>query len=253
MTKRYDSLGIKQVIRLEWMEKSIELLMAGFSPKEIRKELDDYLSCRKQSGGPGVRGQIAYPMAVRILMRSWITPSVELVSFSNAAKILVKDNSLNQPEKTAIHWAMISAAYPFWFNVARQVGRLLNLQDQITSQQIVRRLKEQYGDRQTVSRVARYVVRSFVAWGVLKDTDRKGCYERGKTFTIDNPHVISLLLEGALYTVSGCKSSINALYNNPGFYMFDLPLLTGELIAQVNSRIEVLRFGMDEEILKLKV
>ena len=253
MTKRVDSLGIKQVIRLEWMEKSVDLLMAGFSQKEIRQELDDYLSCRKQSGGLGVRGQISYLMAVGILMKSWITPSAELVNFSNAAKFLIKDNSLNQSEKTAIHWAMISAAYPFWFNVARQVGRLLNLQDQITSQQIVRRLKEKYGDRQTVSRVARYVVRSFVAWGVLKDTDRKGCYERGQIFTIDNPHVICLLLEGALHTVTESKSSINALYNNPGFYMFDLPLLTGELIAQVNSRLEVMRFGMGEEILKLRV
>ena len=253
MTKRIDSLGIKQVIRLEWMEKSIDLLMAGFSPKEIRQELDDYLSCRKQSGGLGVRGQIAYPMAVRILMRSWITPSVELVSFSNAAKILVKDNSLNQPEKPAIHWTLISASYPFWVNVARQVGRLLNLQDQITSQQIVRRLKEQYGDRQTVSRVSRYVVRSFVAWGVLKDSARKGCYERGQVFTIDNPYVIGLLLEGALHTVTESKSSINALYNNPGFYMFDLPLLTGELIVQANLRLEILRFGMDEKLLQLKV
>ncbi len=253
MTKRLDSLGIKQVIRLEWMEKSIDLLMAGFSPKEIRQELDDYLSCRKQSGGIGARGENTYPMAIGILMRSWITPSVDLIGFSNAAKILIKDNSLNQPEKTAIHWAMISAAYPFWFNVARQVGRLLSLQDQITSQQIVRRLKEQYGDRQTVSRVVRYVVRSFVAWGVLKDTARKGCYERGQTFTIDNPQVISLLLEGALHTVTESKSSINALYSNPGFYMFDLSLLTGELIAQANSRLEVMRFGMGEEILKLRV
>ena len=178
---------------------------------------------------------------------------IELLEIKAEYLLLIKNNSLNQPEKTAIHWAMISAAYPFWFNVARQVGRLLNLQDQITSQQIVRRLKEQYGDRQTVSRVSRYVVRSFVAWGVLKDTDRKGCYERGQIFTIDNPHVIGLLLEGALHTVTESKSSINTLYNNPGFYMFDLPLLNGELIAQANSRIEVLRFGMDEEILKLKV
>lgn len=253
MTKRHDSLGVKQVVRFEWMERSVDLLKAGFSPKEIRHELDDYLSCRKQSGGLGERGQISYQMAVGILMRSWVTPSVELVSFSNAAKNLIKGNFLDQSEKTAIHWAVISAAYPFWFNVARQVGRLLNLQDQITSQQIVRRLKEQYGDRQTVSRVARYVVRSFVAWGVLKDTDRKGCYEQGQIFAIDNPYVIGLLLEGALHTVAESKSSINTLYNNPGFYMFKLPLLAGELIVQANPRLEMLRFGLDEEILQLKV
>ena len=252
MTKRHDSLGIKQVIRLEWMEKTVNLLMAGFSPKEIRQELDDYLSSRKQSGGVGARGRKTYPMAIGILMKSWITPSAELVNFSDAAKLLIKSNSLNHAEKMAIHWATISAAYPFWFNVAMQVGRLLNLQDKITKQQIVRRLKEQYGDRQTVSRVARYVIRSFIAWGVLKDTSRKGCYKRGKMLTLNDQHTVSLLLEGALHTISENKSSINALYNNPGFYIFDLPLLTGELIAQVNSRVEAMRFGVDEEILKLR-
>jgi hypothetical protein len=251
MSKRHDSLGIKQVIRPEWMEKTVNLWLAGFSPKEIRQELDDYLSSRKQSGGIGTRGAKTYPMAIGILMRSLITPSAELVSFSDDVKMLLKE-SLTKEEKIAVYWGAISAAYPFWFNVARQIGRLLNLQDQITKKQIIQRLKEQYGDRQTVSRVARYVIRSFVAWGTLHDTAQKGCYKKGIVFTIDNMRTVSLLLEGVLHTIPDGKSSINNLYGNPGLYMFDLPRLTGDILAQENQRIEVMRFGLDEEIVKLK-
>ena len=73
-------------------------------------------------------------------------------------------SKLQQKQWLPLHSAILSAAYPFWFNVATQTGRLLKLQEQITQHQIFNRLKEQYGDRETVSRNARYTIRSFVAW-----------------------------------------------------------------------------------------
>ncbi len=80
----------------------------------------------------------------------------------------------------------------------------------------------------------------------------KGCYKKGGVFVIDNVRIVSLLLEGALHTIPDGKSSINNIFNNPGFYMFEFPRVAGDLVAQTNPSIEVMRFGMDEEILKLK-
>jgi len=250
-TNRYASLGIKQVIRLEWMEKAVNLSMSGMDPQKNRSELQEYLAERKGDGSIGERSKLTRSQAVVVLMNIWGKPNPEIVPFIKDVKLQIQSNGLDIAEKTALYWAAISAAYPFWFNVARQVGRLLNLQDQITKQQIVRRLKEQYGDRQTVSRIARYVVRSFVAWDVLKDTAKKGCYERGNTLSVHDQSTVNLLIEGALHTLPDAKASINDLYSNPGFFIFDFPSITGELIAQDNPRIEVMRFGMDEEILKL--
>lgn len=252
MSKRHESLGIKHLIRLEWMEKVVELLQGDMTGPEIRQDLDDYLSSRKQSGGVGIRGPIQYSMAVPILMRSWVKPAVELIPFVNAAKKLVRKPILNKSERTAIHWAVLSAAYPFWFNVAVQVGRLLNLQDHITRQQIMRRLKEHYGDRQTVIRNARYVIRSFVAWGILKDTEKKGRYTSGDKITINSHQVAALLLECGLHTMAEGKATLGVLYNNPGFFIFDIPVTAGKQVCQLNPRIEVLRFGLDDELLKLK-
>ena len=252
MSKRHEALGIKHLIRLEWMERAVELLKQEMAPLEIKQDLDDYLSSRKQSGGIGVRGSVQYSMAVSILMRSWVKPAAELMPFVNAAKELVKKPTLDKAERISIHWAVISAAYPFWFNVAVQVGRLLNLQDHITKQQIIRRLKEQYGDRQTVSRNARYVIRSFVAWGVLKDTEKRGCYTSGAKITINDHQVAGLLLECGLHTMAEGKAALGVLYNNPGFFIFDTPVLAGKEACQLNPRVEVLRFGMDDELLKLK-
>lgn len=253
MTNRHDSLGVKQVIRLEWMEKAVNLSMSGMDPQGIRTELHEYLAGRKGDGSIGERSKLTRSQAVVVLMNIWGKPNPEIIAFIKDLKLHIQSNGLDIAEKKALYWAAICAAYPFWFNVARQVGRLLNLQDQITKQQIARRLKEQYGDRQTVSRITRYVIRSFVAWNVLKDTAQKGCYERGNMLSVHDQCTANLLLEGALYTSPEGKSSINDLYSNPGFFIFDFPSITGEMIAQINPRIEVMRFGVDEEILKLKL
>ena len=251
MTNRYDTLGIKQVIRLEWMEKALQLSMSGMKPQEIRSELHEYLAGRKGDGSIGERSKLTRSQAVVVLMNIWGKPNPEIAAFIEDVKLQIQSNGLDTAERKALYWAAISAAYPFWFNVARQVGRLLNLQDQITKQQIVRRLKEQYGDRQTVSRITRYVIRSFVAWDILKDTDKKGCYKRGNLLRFHGQRAVSLLLEGALHILPEGKSSINDLYANPGFFIFDFPIVTGDTIAQDNQRIEVMRFGVDEEVLEL--
>ena len=58
---RFDKVGIKQVIRLEWMDRCLSLLLSGMSASEIRKDLIDYLADKKQSGGTGERGKAPCP------------------------------------------------------------------------------------------------------------------------------------------------------------------------------------------------
>ena len=71
------------------------------------------------------------------------------------------------------------AVYPFWSGVATQVGRLLRLQGSAAAAHVQRRVREQYGERETVSRAARRVLRSYLDWGVLQETGKKGIYSAG--------------------------------------------------------------------------
>ena len=247
--KRHDSIGIKQAIRYEWMQKAANLLFAGLDAKSIRHELHDYLANRKGNGSQGSRSDQSRAFAVNNLMKIWVTPDSDLVSFRDEAlAYLSRHPSMALP----VHWAMISAVYPFWFNVAGQTGRLLNLQDQVAQQQIINRLKEQYGDRQTVSRYARFVIRSFVAWGVLKDSGAKGCYEKISPLVIPDHELTVLLFQSALHATPDGKVALGLLSNAPVFFPFQLPVLAGDLIAQFTPCIEVNRYGIDDEFLKLK-
>lgn len=248
MSKRHEKLGIKQTIQKSWMDKTVQMLLAGLSEHEIRCELVDFLSTQKQSGGIGERGEKTYRMAVSLLA-SWFSPEEELIPFRNDALRLARN--LRKDDWLPLHWAVISASYPLWFNIAKQTGRLLNLQGQISQTQIFRRLKEQYGDRETVARNARYAIRSFIAWGVLKDSQTKGCYERIAPISIADGDLAVLIFESVLLAIPDGKESLKLLLNNPAFFPFQIPTITGDFVSKNSSRIDVVRYDLDDELLVL--
>ena len=249
MGKRHEAIGIKQAIRLEWMQKTVNLLLAGLDAKTVRQELHKFLTERKGDGSEGKRSDQTRTFVVNNLMKIWVSPEPELISFRDASLAFLRGHP---SMGLAVHWGMVSAVYPFWFNVAQQTGRLLALQDQVTQTQIINRLKEQYGDRQTVSRYARFVIRSFVAWGALKDSDAKGCYKKSAPVNVADSDLAILLFESALHATPEAKGALGLLLNNPAFFPFQLPEITGDFVSQCRDRIEVVRYGLDDELLQLR-
>lgn len=249
MVSRHEKIGIKQTIRFEWMEKTANLLLAGLDEKSIRQELHEYLAISKDHESKINRSKQTQTFAINNLMTTWFSSDTEIIEFRDDALAMLR----KYPSETlAVHWAMLCAVYPFWFNVALQIGRLLNLQDKVTLQQINNRLKEQYGDRQTVSRYARYVIRSFVAWGILKDSGSKGCYEKTTPLTIHDRDVAILLIEAILRATPEGKGHLRMLTDSPALFPFRLPVLTGDLISQRASHIDVMFYGPDDELLILR-
>lgn len=249
ISKRYESIGLKQAIRFEWMQKVANLLLAGLDANTIRQELHEFLMNKKGDGSEGERSDQTRSFVVNNLMKVWVSPDPDLIPFRDASLAFLRQNPSMD---LAVHWSMISAAYPFWISVARHTGRLIALQDQVTQAQIINRLKEQYGDRQTVSRYARFVIRSFVAWGVLKDSDAKGCYEKTMPVSVSDINLVVLMFESALLTTLDSKISLGLLTNSPGFFPFQIPVVSGDFLANNSERIDVARYGMGDELLMLR-
>jgi len=250
MSKRHETIGIKQTIRFEWMQKAANLLLAGLDAQIIRQELHEFLADRKGGGSEGERSNQTRTFVVNNLMKTWVSPEPELIPFRDASLAFLRENPSTA---LAVHWGMISAAYPFWFNVARQVGRLLALQDQVTQAQIITRLKEQYGDRQTIFRYGRYVLRSLVAWGILKDSEAAGCYQKSAPACVVDTNLAILMFESALLASPEAKCALGLLLNNPAFFPFQLPAITGDFVSRRSERIDVVRYGLDNELLKLNI
>jgi hypothetical protein len=250
MGKRHEAIGIKQVVRLEWYDYALDMLLDGQKPEQIRGQLDEFIRERLQSGGYGERGEQTYTKAVTQIMKCWVSPDRELILFRDNALLYARENKIEM--RPALHWAMTVAAYPFWHRVAGQVGRLLNLQASVTQSQIRLRCFEAMGERSTVERSARRVIRSFVVWGVLKDSEAKGCYEKAAPVNVVDQNLAILILEAALHAAPEGKGVLGLLLDNPSFFPFQLPLMTGDFISQHSDRIDVVRYGLDDELLKLK-
>ena len=246
MSKRHDKIGIKQGLRKEWLDKTINLKLSGLSDKEIRDELMAYMSDKLDNGSIGIRGKQTTKIAVSMMSKIWIKPDDELLSFRDALlKIAVVDNYLQ------CHWAMLSAVYPFWYKVAQQAGRLLNLQEQTSKAQIIQRIKEEYGDRSSVIRSAQRVIQGFLAFGVIEESEHKNYYSSANPINC-NYEMTILLYEAALHVDKEGKAALGLLKNNPAFFPFQLPVLTGDFISQHSNTIDVVRYGLDDELLKLR-
>lgn len=248
MAKRHETIGIKQAIRYEWMQKAANLVLVGLDKKQIRQELHDYLEERMGSGALGDRSVEARSFAVSILMNTWVTPDTGLLPLQESLLKFVEQGGSHEK---AAHWMMICAAYPFWFKVARQTGRLLSLQDRVTMKQITSRMVEDYGDRQTVNRNARFVVRSLCYWKVLLDSSIAGSYEPAGPEMIRDQDLAVLMFEAALHASNEGTAALGLLFNNPAFFPFKLPLVTGECVAQRSRRLHVARYGLDDELVRL--
>jgi hypothetical protein len=242
------SIGIKQVIRYEWMKYTVDLLTSGLKKEDIRKELENYLSERKGNGKTGNRAGYTMTLAVTLLMNIWVTPKPELISFRDRLLKMIKIKEI----EPVCHWAMVSSVYPFWFNMSYIFGSLFLLQDQIKKSQIMSRVYEIFGERNTIERCSRYVIRSFVAWDIIKDKEKTGYYEKRKIIKISDISLASLLIETMLNAVPEKRIPLASIISCPSFFNFEFPSMNGSQITKVNQNLEFEQFSLNEEFVKLR-
>jgi len=244
-SRRFTQIGIDRIVRLKWLEKTLFLVLAGNQDAVIRESLREYIKESFRSDSLYKRGAI--DKTITILRKVWARVPSDLVSFRDDGLQLAENTKNTQ--RIALHWAMITAVYPFWNSVAIHTGRLLRLQGSIIAAQVQRRVKEQYGERQTASRATQRVLRSMIDWSVLRDTNEKGIYRKGEQFSLDNPRLVAFMVEALLRSTPNGTAPIKELLNSPSLFPFLMPHFPAEKIASLSPRLEVLRHGLDEELL----
>jgi hypothetical protein len=181
-------------------------------------------------------------------MNIWVCPKPEL---TNLRDRLLEKLSLENSE-TLCHWAMVSSAYPFWFNMSYIFGSLFLLQDQVKTSKIMSRTYEIFGERNTVNRCSRYVNRSFAAWDLIRDKEKPGYYEKGKVITVSDIDSVCLLAETMLHALPEKRLALSAVINCPAFFNFKLPPINGAQLAKANNNLHVEQFSLNEEYISLK-
>lgn len=245
---RFGQIGLDRLVRLAWLEKVSSLVLSGKKSNEIKATLRTDLKEAFRSERTDVRGSI--DKTITILTKVWLTVPEELEALRIDGLELLK--RVPRSDHIAIHWGMLMAVYPFWSGVATQVGRLLRLQNSAAAAHVQRRVREQYGERETVSRRARYVLRSYLDWGVLQETGGKGIYTAERRQAVEDSQLIAWLIEASLHARANGSAPLKDLIDNPSLFPFRLKPMHAESLRSASSKLEILRHGLDDDLVMLR-
>ena len=243
--QRRGQVGFSQRIRLDWLEYTANLVLAGNPRKEIVDALGERLKERLSVGSQPARGSNR-DKAITILTRVWVTVPGEFQS--------LRDEGLDHlrcrgpGDRMLVHWCMCMAVYPFFGTVADAVGRLLRLQGTAGAAQVQRRLRERLGERETVARAARRILRAYIDWGVLVETGEKGLYRGAPRHTVDDTPLAVWAIRAMLFAVGDNPRSASALVRGPHLFPFDVVLPPARALETCED-LEISRHGLDQEVL----
>ncbi|MBF0371565.1 MAG: hypothetical protein HQL52_19170 [Magnetococcales bacterium] len=238
-------IGFSQRIQLSWMERTANLALAGMDRKEVTASLQEILQEKLSVGGTAQRGN--REKAISILLRIWLTGCPQWPFIRDKGLELIRE--LPERQHLPIHWGMAMAVYPFFGAVAEATGRLLQLQETISSAQVQRRLRERYGERETVFRAARRVLRVFADWGVLEDTPTKGIYRLKEEKRFINSEAVSLwMVVARLAAGEGKPESIRTLTQHPSLFPFQIGM-PSQKVLEAWDGINVIHHGFDEKMM----
>ncbi len=257
MNRRDTRIGFSQRVRLEWFEQTVNLILAGNNRLIISESLRDLLRDKISVGSES--GRCNREKVITILLKTWLTVPHELEKLRDDGLEILR--GLPRRDRIAVHWGMTLAVYPFWGAVALYAGRLLRLQGTAKASQVQRRVKEQYGERETASRATQRVLRSFIDWGVLNDTRKRGVYAQGDQYPLEQPRLIAWMVEASLHACAtmsaghartgGC-ATLTALLDGPSIFPFRLAHIPAEQVASFSLRLEIHRYGPDDDLVKLR-
>lgn len=235
------TIGLDRPVRLEWLDAVAGRLAAGDSPEAARKYVWDLLEGVVAGSTP----HTARGKTLTVLGRVWMTPPASAVALRDSAVKLVAQASAD--ERLAIHWAMLSAAYPFFVDVAGLVGKSLGLNGEMALSQLTRRLVDTWGDRSTLRPAAQRLVRSMVQWGALRDGGKVGVFLAPPKKIVVPPSVGELLVE-ALLIAAQRGMPLSQLVSHSALFPFDVRI---DLTALRRSeRLGVHRQGDQTDVIE---
>jgi len=246
--RRLGQIGIDRLVRLKWLEKAAYLVLAGNEAPAVKTALQEELQGAFRSNNTRVRGSL--DKTITILMKIWVRPPRDLHPLQREGLKLL--SHLPREDHIAVHWGQACAVYPFWGAVAAHVGRLLRLQGTVAASQVQLRMREQYGERETVSRRVRYVLRSFVDWGVLKETSKRGIYTAGLSLAIAQVEVIAWLAEAFLHAHPNGSVALRTVLDSTTLFPFRLKPVSAAHLVAASGRLDMLRHGLDQDLIMLR-
>jgi hypothetical protein len=244
MTDRRPAIGIDRKIRLMWLDATVGHLGEGATPDEIRRRLN--LALANEVGGEGAHN--ARGKTLTVLLHIWVLVPPGLRAFRDHGVALHKHAA--PKDRICLHWGMALATYPFFRDLATNIGRLLELQGNVALSLLTRRMTERWGQRTTLVRAVQRVTRSMVEWGVLAESKDRGVYEVTQRQAAPGVEVSAWMLESLLRASQHESGAFRHLVRSPALFPFSISVHSASI--RNSPRLELARQGLDEDLIVLR-
>ena len=189
-------------------------------------------------------GKDSIAKSMRYLRHVWIEKGDTDVLRADAIE-LYRSRPLERAS-VILSWGMAVATYPFLNDVASTIGRMLRVQPELKLEQLLRKLTETYGERETVRRSGRYALGVITDFGFVERTKSAGCYHLGKPLKPDYANISGWLVR-AWFAATGGPAVIDrvVMSGSPGLAFFDAASLISDAIEVGVLVPERLSFSQD--------
>ena len=135
-------VGLSRAIKIEWLNKTVDLVNEGMAPENIKEALNDYI-------GFEIKSPDNIRKAREILMNIWVYP------FEDDKANLIREQALEairngNEDKLAMHWCMLLLRYPVFVDVTGVIGKISSMQDSFSLAWLKDKMFEEWGERTTL-------------------------------------------------------------------------------------------------------
>lgn len=139
-----------------WLDAALRIARETRDLDTIRERLHLTL------GDSGL-GTAARVKTITALVRTWADPP----EVAAASIYWARDTLADEEDLRAVHFAALLAVYPFFGDVCATVGRVLALDEQVTTPDVRARMRASWGDRRTVHNAVQRAVKTLRAFDLL--------------------------------------------------------------------------------------
>ena len=195
-------VGLSRNLKLQWLNKVVELVLEGHTEQEIKDQLNEYLSFEIES-----------PTNIRktreILMNIWVYDN----ELSDKIKTYALELIRAYPEyDLEVHWCMMMAAYPVFVDMCKLIGKMSEFQDEIPLAQLKQKLFDEWGERTTLFHSIGKLVATLKPLDVMLCDKPATCYVH--PHKVSNPKIVAFMVyammlvdDSGYYTFTDINSS----------------------------------------------
>lgn len=135
-------VGLSRAIKVEWLNKTVDLVNEGMAPENIKEALNDYI-------GFDIKSPDNIRKAREILMNIWVYPFEDDRANSIREQALEALKNGNN-DKLVMHWCMLLLSYPVFVDVTGIIGKISYMQDSFSLAWLKDKMFEEWGERATL-------------------------------------------------------------------------------------------------------